>query len=172
LHEIRDDDGPIAAEIDSGFLVHDLYPIVALERIVRVDDAADAVLELGDDLAAAVVGGGVGGEEDEDVDVETDRVAADLDVALFEDVEEADLDQLVQLRQFVDGENAAVHAGDEAEMEGFFGGHAHAAHELGGVDLADDVGEFCAGGEALGVAVFAAPPADGAVVFVVVGDEE
>src|SRR5690606_22901214 len=114
--------------------------------------------------------GGVGGEEDEDVEVEADGVAADLDVAFLEDVEEADLDEVVEVGEFVHGEDAAVHAGDEAEVEGVLDGHGEAGGELAGVDLADDVGELGSGGEAFGVAVFAPPPGDGGVVAVV-GEE-
>jgi hypothetical protein len=80
--------------------------------------------------------------------------AADLDVALFEDVEEADLDEIVEVGELVHREDAAVHAGDEAKVQSIFGRHACAASELGGVDLADDVGELGARCEALGVALF------------------
>ena len=48
-------------------------------------------------------------------------IAADLHVALFENVEQADLHQFVEFRQFVHRENAAVHARNEAEVQGFFG---------------------------------------------------
>ena len=96
---------------------------------------------------------GLAREEDQHVDVELDRVAADLHVALFEDVEQADLHQLVELGQFVHGEDAAVHARDQAEVQGLLGRHAGAAGELGRVDLADDVGELGARGEPLGIAL-------------------
>ena len=138
---------------------------------MRVDDRADAVFELRDDFAAAVVRGRVGGEEDQHVDIEPDGIAADLHVALFQNVEQADLHQFVEFRQFVDGKNAAVHARDEAEVQGFFGAHAGAAGEFGRIDFADDVGEFGARGEAFGVAIFAPPPGDGDFFFGVLGDE-
>ncbi len=115
----------------SGFLLHDLDAQGALPRIVRVDHRADAVLELRNHLAAAVVGGRVGREEDQHVDVELDRVAANLHVALFEDVEQADLHQLVQFGHFVHGEDAAVHARDQPEVQGLFGRHARAGGQLG-----------------------------------------
>ena len=54
---------------------------------MRLDERADAVLELRDHLAAAVVGRRVGRKEDEHVDIELHGVAADLHVALFKDVE-------------------------------------------------------------------------------------
>ena len=121
---------------------------------------ADAVLQLRNHLAAAIERRRIGGEQQQHVDVEADRIAADLHVALFEDVEQADLHQFVQLGQFVHGENAAVHARNQPEMQRLFGRHARAAGQLRGIDFADDVGELGAGGEPLGIAVFAPPPAD------------
>ena len=88
------------------------------------------------------------------------RVAADLHVALFENVEQADLHQLVELGQLVHGEDAAVQPRDEAEVQRVFDAHADAGGQLGRVDLADDVGELGAGREPLGVAVVAVPPGD------------
>src|SRR5262249_287390 len=55
LHELGNDDGPLPAQIGARLLLHDLDPLVALQRIMRMNHAADAVLELWDDLAAAVV---------------------------------------------------------------------------------------------------------------------
>ena len=45
------------------------------------------------------------------------REAADLQVALLEDVEEADLDARREVGQLVDGEDAAVGARDDAEVD-------------------------------------------------------
>ena len=160
-HEVGHHHGELAAQVDARLLLHDLDAQLPLARIVRVDHRADAVLELRDHLAAAVVGGRVGREEDQHVDVEPDRIAADLHVALFEDVEQADLHQFVQLGQFVHGEDAAVHPRNQAEVQGLLGRHARAAGQLGGVDLADDVGELRARGQPLGVALLARPPGDG-----------
>ena len=101
-------------------------PVGAVERIVRLDQRADAVLELRDDLAAAVVRRGIGREQDRARRGRTGRVAADLHVALFEDVEQADLHQFVELGHLVHGEDAAVHARDQAEVQGLLGRHAGA----------------------------------------------
>ena len=114
-------------------------------------------------LPEAVVGARVRAEENQHVEVELDRIAADLHVAFFEDVEQADLNEFVEFRDFVHGEDAAVHARDEAEVQGIFGPHARADGELGGVDLADDVGELRAGRESLGVALLPGPPGDRAL---------
>ena len=72
-------------------------------------------------------------------------IAADLDGTshqLFEDVEQADLHEFVEFRHLVHGEDAAVHARDEAKMQGILGGHARTRSELGRIDLADDIREL------------------------------
>ena len=116
-------------------------------------------------LPRAVVRRRVGREEDQHVEVELDRVAANLHVALFEDVEQADLHQFVQLGHLVHGEDAAVHARDQAEVQRLLGGHAGAGGQLGRVDLADDVGELGARRQPLGVALLARPPGDRHIVL-------
>ena len=125
-----------------------------------VDHRADAVFELRDHLAAAVVGGGIGGKQNQHIDVEFDRIAADLHVPLFQDVEQADLHQLVQLGQLVHGKDAPVHARNQTEVERFLGRHARAAGQLGRIDFADHVGELRSRRQPLGVAIFALPPGD------------
>ena len=127
---------------------------------MRVDQRPDPVFQLRNHLAAAVVRGRVGGEEHQDVDVEPHGIAADLHVAFFEDVEEPDLHQLVEFRQLVHGEDAAVHARDEPEVQRLFGRHAGSGGQPRGIDFADHVGELRAGGQTLGVARFARPPGD------------
>ena len=87
-------------------------------------------------------------------------IAADLHVALFEDVEQAHLHQLVQLGQFVDGEDAAVHARDQPEVQGLLGRHARAAGQLGRIDLADHVGELRARAPAARHSELPRPPGD------------
>ena len=79
---------------------------------------------------------------------------------LFQDVEQADLDQLVQLGNLVHGKYASVHPGDKPEMKRLLGGHAQAPRELGRVNLADDVGELGPRSEALGVTLLPRPPGD------------
>ena len=159
-HEVGHGHGKLAVQLDARLLLHDLDAQLPLARIVRVDHRADAVLQLRNHLAAAVVGGRVGRKQDQHVDVEADRIAADLHVALFEDVEQAHLHQLVQLGQLVDGEDAPVHARDQPEVQGLLGRHARAAGQLGRVDLADHVGELRARRQPLGVAELPRPPGD------------
>ena len=85
-------------------------------RVVRADLGADAVLERRDDLAARRVVLGVGGEDHQHVERQPHRVALDLDVALLQDVEQADLDLAGQVGQLVDGEDAAVRPRQQPEV--------------------------------------------------------
>ena len=141
-------------------MIDDLDPQIALQRVVRVDDRSDPVLELRDDFARAVVGGWIRAEQNQHVDIELHGIAADLHVALFEDVEQADLHEFVKLGQLIHREDATVQTWDQAEVERVFDAHADAGGQFRRVDLADDVGEFRAGGEPLGVALVAWPPGD------------
>ena len=92
-------------------------------------------------------------EEHQHVEVELDRIAANLHVAFFENVEQPDLDQFVEFRDFVHGEDRAVHPRNQAEVQRVLGPHAGAGREFGRVDLADNVGELGAWGQPLGVPV-------------------
>ena len=85
--------------------------------VVGEDLRRDAVLERRDDGAAVGVVLGVGREDHQDVERDAHREAADLEVALLEDVEQADLDARRQVGQLVDGEDAAVGARDDAEVD-------------------------------------------------------
>ena len=159
LHEPRHGYREFAIERQVAFLFEDANTGIAFMGVVGADQAADAVFELGDNFAAAVVGRGVGREEDHDVEIELDGVAANLHVAFFKNVEQTDLDELVKFGEFVHGEEAAMHAGNQAEVQGFFGGHAGASGKAGWIDFADDVGKAGTGCESFGVALFARPPA-------------
>ena len=152
--------GKVAAQVDARLLLHDLDAQVALARIVRVNHRADAVLELRNHLAAAVVGRRIRREQNQHVDIELDRIAANLHVAFFENVEQADLHQFVQFRQFVHRKDAAMHARNQPEVQRLFGRHAHAAGQLGRIDFANDVGELRARRKPLRVAILTRPPGD------------
>ena len=80
--------------------------VVDVERVVRADLGAEAVLQRRDDAAAVRVVLGVGRRDQHHVERQADLVAADLDVALLEHVEQADLDALGEVGQLVDGEDA------------------------------------------------------------------
>ena len=109
--------------------------------IVRADLGADAVLERGDDLAARRVVLRVRGEDDGDVERQTDGVALNLHVALLHDVEERDLDLAGEVGKLVDGEDAAVGARQQTVVHGQLGAEVLVrASRLDGVDVADEIG--------------------------------
>jgi hypothetical protein len=76
--------------------------------VVGADDGADAVLEGRDDAAAVGVVFWICAEDEADVEVEADGVAADLDVALLKHVEQADLDAGGEVGELVNGEEAPI----------------------------------------------------------------
>ena len=144
---------------------------VDLERVVRADLGAEAVLQRRDDAAAVGVVLGVGRREQHDVERQADLVAADLDVALLEHVEQADLDALGEVGQLVDGEDAAVGARHQAVVQRELVGEVAALGDLDRVDLADEVGDGgVGGGQLLAVAVVAVDPLDRRVVALL-GDQ-
>ena len=130
-------------------------------RVVGADLGACAVLQRGDDAPAVGVVLGVGGGDQVDIERQAHLVAADLHVALFEDVEQADLDALGEVGQLVDAEDAAVGARDQAVVDGQLVGQVAALGDLDRVDLADQVGDGDVGrGELFAVARVAADPVD------------
>ena len=144
---------------------------VDLERVVGADLRAEAVLQRRDDAAAVRVVLGVGRREQHEVERQADLVAADLDVALLEHVEQADLDALGEVGQLVDGEDAAVGARDEAVVQRELVGEVAALGDLDRVDLADEVGDRGVGrGQLLAEAAVAVHPLDRRVVAVL-GDQ-
>ena len=121
----------------------------------------EAVLEGRDDAAAAGVVLGVGAGDHEQVERQAQRVAAHLDVALLEDVEQADLDALGEVGQLVDREDAAVGARDEPVVDGRLVRQVAALGDLDRVDLADQVGDGdVRRGQLLAVAAVARQPVD------------
>ena len=141
------------------------YLGVDLERVVGADLDAEAILERRDDPSAVGVVLGVGRGDEHHVERQPDLVAADLDVALLEHVEHADLDSLGQVGQLVDGEDPAVGARHEAVVERQLVGQVAALGDLDRVDLADQVGDRGVGrGQLLAEASLAVHPVDRRVV--------
>ena len=113
----------------------------------------------------------VGRGQQQHVERQADLVAAHLDVALLEHVEQADLDPLGEVGQLVDGEDAAVGARDEAVVQRQLVGQVAALGDLDRVDLADQVGDRrVRRGQLLAEAVVAVDPRDRRVLTVL-GDE-
>ena len=108
--------------IHPGFLFGDGDALFEDGRIVGADLAADAVFQRRDDLAARRVVFRVGGEDQQQVERQANRVALNLHVAFLHDVEEADLNLAGEIGQFVDGEDAAVGARQQSIVDGQFVG--------------------------------------------------
>ena len=147
------------------FLLDDADFLSNVLGVVGPDQRAVAVFEGRDDAAAVGVILGVGAGHDVDVEGELDAVALDLDVALFHEVEQADLDALGEVGELVDAEEAAVVPRYEAVVDGELVGEIAAFGDLDGVDLADEIGHGdVGGGQLLGVALLAVHPGDGGLV--------
>ena len=82
---VRSHTFPDRGRID--FLLENPHAQVSLQRIVRVDHRADAVLERRNDLPARGVVLRIGGEDHQHVKRKTNVKAANLDVLLLHDVE-------------------------------------------------------------------------------------
>ena len=142
-------------------LADDRHLVLERPRVVGPDLRAEAILERRDDPAARRVVLGVGRGDHVEVERQADDEAADLDVALLEDVEQADLDPLGEVGQLVDRHDPAVGARDQAVVEGQLVGQVAALGDLDRVDLADQVGDRDVGRrQLLGVAPVARQPVD------------
>src|SRR6267143_1116759 len=74
---------------------------------------ADAVFQGRNDFAASSVVFRVCGKDKKHIERKTQRIAFNLNVAFLHDVEEADLNFSGEVGKFVDGENAAIGAGQQ-----------------------------------------------------------
>ncbi len=87
-------------------------------RVVGANLRADAVLERRDDFAARRVILRVRGKDQHHVERQTHWVTLNLHVAFLHDVEQPHLNLAGEIGQFVDGENAAVGARQQAVVNG------------------------------------------------------
>ena len=153
-----------------GLLQDHRHLVLELDRVVRADLGAEAVLERRDDPAAVGVVLGVRAGDHEGVQRQPEHVAADLDVALLHHVEHRHLDPLGQVGQLVDRDDAPVGAGDQAEVDGLGVAEAAPLGHLHRVDVTDQVGHARVGrGQLLGVPVVAVAPVDPEVVALLDG---
>ena len=149
-----------------GFLRGDFEALLDGGGIMGADFAADAVFQRRDDLAARRVVFRIGGEDQHHVDRQAHGVAFNLDIAFLHDVEQADLNFAGEIRQFVDGEDAAVGARQQAVVHReLIADVLPAARGFDRVDIADHVGDGDIGrGQFFDVALFGSEIADGRVV--------
>src|SRR2546426_2443377 len=140
---------------------HDRDLVFEPTRVVRADLGAEAVLERRDDPAPIGIVLGVGARDHVHVDRQADLVAADLDVPLFHDVEQPDLDALGEVGKLVDREDASVGPRHEPVVNGQLVAEVAALGDLDRVHLADEVGDGDIGGrELLAIAAVARDPGD------------
>ncbi len=127
---------------DPGFLLRDGHAFFEGGWVVRADFRADAVFQRRNDFAAGRVVFRIRGEYEQDIEGQAERVALNLNVAFLHDVEQADLNFSGEVWEFVDGEDAAVGAGQQAVVNGQFVGEVAAtAGGANGIDVADNVGD-------------------------------
>ena len=145
-----------------GFLRGDGDAFFERLRIVGANLRADAVFERSDDLAARRVVLGIGAEDQGDIEREADGIALNLHIAFLHDVEQRHLDLSGEVGQFVDGEDAAIGARQQAVVHGEFAGEIlAAAGRLDGVEIADQIGNRDVGrGQLFDVALVAAKLGD------------
>ena len=103
---------PVAA--GPGFLRGDGDAFIHGGGIVRANLGADAVFERRDDFSASRVVFGIRAEDDGDIERQADGISLNLHVAFLHDVEQADLNFSGEVGKFVDGEDAAIGAGQQA----------------------------------------------------------
>ena len=134
--------------------------MVQRRRVVGTDFTPDPVLQRGHDLAARRVVLRVGGERQQKVQGQTQRVSLDLDIALLHDVEQSNLDLPGQVRQFIDCENSAVGAGQQSVVDCQLVGNVVAPPScLDWIDIPDHVGNRHIGSrQFFDVAVFGCQP--------------
>ena len=158
---------------DQRRLLRDQRQLVGeVERVVGAHLGAEAVLERGDDPAAVGVVLRVGAGDQQQVQRQPQLVAAHLDVALLQHVEQRDLDPLGQVGQLVDGEDAAVGARHQAVVHGLRVAERAALGHLDRVDVADQVADAgVRGGQLLAVPLAAVPPGRPACSSPQLGDE-
>ena len=127
------------AAATSWSMIADLFG--AALRVVRADLRPEPVLQRRHDAAAVRVVVGVRGRDQQEVERQPDPVAADLHVALLQDVEQRHLDALGEVGQLVDRDDAAVRARDHAVVDRELVGEVPALGHPDRVDVADQVGD-------------------------------
>ena len=102
---------------------------------------AKPVLEWRDDASAIRVVLGIRGGHHDNVERQAQAVPADLDITLFDDVEQPHLDPLSEVGELVDGENAAVGSRDQSVMDGELVAQVASLGDPDRIDLTDEIGD-------------------------------
>ena len=163
---VRGDELVARGSLRPGFLRGDGHAFFHGSGVMSADFAANSIFKRSDDFSARGVIFGIGSENDKDVERQANRVALNLNVAFLHDVEKPDLNLAGQVRQFVNGKNSAVGAGQQSVMHGeFVGKIAPSTRGFDGVHVADNVGDGHVGrGQFFDEAVFATKPGNRGVI--------
>src|SRR6185437_10821312 len=162
LHQVL---GKLGGGPDVGFLPDQGELVGQRQRVMGADLRAEPVLERRDDASPVGVVLRVRAGHEQHVERQPQGVAADADVALLEHVEQRHLDPLGQVGQLVQGKDATVGPGDQAEVNGLRVAQGASLGHLDRVDVADQVADAgVRGGELLAVPLVPVPPADGQFV--------
>src|SRR5712692_9740069 len=91
-----------------GFLGGDGDAFLNARWIMRADFGADAILQGSNDFAARRVILRIRAEDKRDIKRQPERVSLNLNIAFLHDVEKAYLNFPCEVRQFINGKNAAI----------------------------------------------------------------
>ena len=130
----------VANARSSGLLAHDVHFGCNFKWIVRANLASETILQRGDHAAAVGVILGVCRRNQHHIEWQPNFVTTDLHVAFFQHVQQAHLNALGQVGQFVDRKNAAIGAWDQAVVNGEFVAEVTAFSNLDGVYFSNQVG--------------------------------
>jgi hypothetical protein len=116
-------------------------PILELDRsrIVRPDLRTETILQWRNYSTAICVVFRICRSDDEKVDWQANLESANLHILLFQDIKQANLDPFCQIREFVEIENAAVGAWNQAEGNDFLVAEIAPLCDLDRIDLSDQV---------------------------------
>ena len=116
-------------------------PSSTVAGIVRANLRSNAVFQRRDDFAARGVILRIGAEHQRHIERQPDGISLNLHVAFLHDVEQSHLNFAREVGQFVDGEDAAVGARQQAIVHRQFAAKfVAAARRFDGIDVADQVG--------------------------------
>src|SRR5262245_58859183 len=98
-----------------------------------------AILQRGNGPAATGIVFRVGAGDDDDVERQADLEPFDLNVFFLHQIKQTNLDLLSQVREFVDGEDAAVGTRNKTIVDSLFISQIASFGHLDGINLTDEV---------------------------------
>src|SRR5208282_1980794 len=156
----------VSVALRPGFLRRDGDTLFDGRRVMRANFRANTVLQRSNDFAAGGVILRVGAENERDIERQADGVALNLYIALLHDVEQSNLNFSREVRQFVNGEDAAIGAGQQSVVDSHLATQFVAApRRFDGIDVANQVGDsHIRRGQLFDIALFLREIRDGRLV--------